>query len=525
MTMGWKIGTLYTLGYMIMAGITTIFVDDVPALAAILSGFALLALMTSYALKRAYADPARRLLSWGEKIVQGDLDASHGLKAGAVYGLSRTMDDIVAELRHQTGYLQGVLHGLPIPCATVDTKQHITFLNQECLTMMALNQDPHEYYGRRISQIFYKDNRDAVIKTCMDTGNKRNNIDAIFKAHNGHDVPVLINMCPLKDLDDKIVGGMCLYLDMTELRAREAQIMNHNACMNRAALEAHDISDHLTDTAEQLAHAVSSARDGSVEQTNRTADPAISMEEMNATVAEVAQHAHAAAESANIAKEEARNGSTTVSQVVTAIYEVQSNAETLKESMVGLGAQAENIGKVLGVIEDIADQTNLLALNAAIEAARAGDAGRGFAVVADEVRKLAEKTMQATKEVGTAILAIQNSANKNVQATEKAVESVTKSTERAAESGKAMERIVTECEQTATQVMSIATAAEQQSAASEQINRSTLEVSEIAENVDATMTMATSSLQELTDLASRMTTLIGRMQTPEDDHGIEADRS
>lgn len=80
--------------------------------------------------------------------------------------------------------------------------------------------------------------------------------------------------------------------------------------------------------------------------------------------------------------------------------------------MVGLGGQAENIGKVLGVINDIADQTNLLALNAAIEAARAGDAGRGFAVVADEVRKLAEKTMLATKEVGNAILAIQNSAQK-----------------------------------------------------------------------------------------------------------------
>ncbi|WP_462324954.1 methyl-accepting chemotaxis protein [Desulfoplanes sp.] len=457
-------------------------------------------------------DPAQRLLQWGNKIARGDLDALHGLDAGAVCGLAGTVDAIVTELRHQKGYLQGVLRGLPIPCATVDTEQHITFLNRECLTMMALDQDPREYYGRRISQIFYKDDRDAVIKTCMETGRKRNNIDAVFKAHDGRDVPVLINMCPLRDLDGKIVGGMCLYLDMTEMRTREAQVREKSEQVSETALKAHEIFERLTGATEELSQAVSSARKGSVEQRDRTTETATAMEEMNATVGEVAAHAHAAAESADTAKEEARKGSTTVSEVVASINEVQSNAQTLKTSMVGLGGQAENIGKVLDVIEDIADQTNLLALNAAIEAARAGDAGRGFAVVADEVRKLAEKTMQATKEVGTAILAIQSSANNNVSATEKAVESVAQSTERASESGSALERIVLECEQTASQVQSIATAAEEQSAASEQINRSTLEVSEIAENVDTTMEHASRSLQELTDLASSLRGLIDSMQ-------------
>ena len=512
MITGRKIGLLYIVGYIALAGAAFFLIPDGRAVLTLLAGFALLALLTAFALKKTCTDPLQRLCTWGEKIAGGDLDAVHGLETASIHGLPGIMNSIVAELRHQTGYLQGVLHGLPIPCATVDRDQHITFLNKECLEMMALDHNPKEYYGRRISQIFYKDDRDAVIKKCMDADKKLNNIDAVFKAHDGRDVPVLINMCPLKNLDDTIVGGMCLYFDMTELRARETQILDQNERVNQAALEAHDISERLTDAAKQLAHAVFSARDGSVEQRDRTAETATAMEEMNATVTEVAQHAHAAATSADMAKEQACNGSATVGEVVTAIHAVQTNAETLKESMVGLGGQAENIGKVLGVIEDIADQTNLLALNAAIEAARAGDAGRGFAVVADEVRKLAEKTMQATKEVGTAIMAIQNSAHKNVLATEKAVESVAHSTQRASEYGKALERIVAECEQTATQVLSIATAAEQQSAASEQINRSTLEVSEIAENVDATMTLAASSLEELTDLASRLTALIDGMQ-------------
>ena len=124
-----------------------------------------------------------------------------------------------------------------------------------------------------------------------------------------------------------------------------------------------------------------------------------------------------------------------------AMGEVEERSTQLKIDMDQLGHKAQETGKILEVIGDIADQTNLLALNAAIEAARAGDAGRGFAVVADEVRKLAEKTMNATKEVGEAITSIQGMAQRNVQATEMAVEAIVKSTQMAGEQIAAVEGI------------------------------------------------------------------------------------
>src|SRR6202020_3378697 len=84
-----------------------------------------------------------------------------------------------------------------------------------------------------------------------------------------------------------------------------------------------------------------------------------------------------------------------------------------------LGQRADDIGKIIEVIDDLAEQTNLLALNAAIEAARAGEHGLGFAVVAEEVRKLAEKSTQSTKEISELIQGIQKEAREAVDNMEK----------------------------------------------------------------------------------------------------------
>jgi hemerythrin-like metal-binding protein len=293
-----------------------------------------------------------------------------------------------------------------------------------------------------------------------------------------------------------------------EQETRTAELLSR---MNEAAAKARAISESVMgESSNLLAQAEQVAR-GAEHQRDRMIETATAMEEMNATVLEVARNASAAAASADGAKGKAITGAEGVRSAVASIETIRRRILELKESMTRLGQQADNIGHIMNVISDIADQTNLLALNAAIEAARAGDAGRGFAVVADEVRKLAEKTMTATKEVGDAVQSIQGQARENIAAVDSAAAGIEESTQAAAASGRFMDEIVGIVEETASQVESIATASEEQSATSEEINGAVEEVNRIAGETAEGMGAATSALSVLTELSSELDEVIRQM--------------
>ncbi len=299
---------------------------------------------------------------------------------------------------------------------------------------------------------------------------------------------------------------------MTEARNQEEQVKGLLETMKEVAHQSNRISDLVFSASEQLAHRVEQATQGAEQQRERVGETVTAMEEMNATVLEVARNASGAADGAESAKDNAAQGAGMVRELVQSIRQVQSRALHLKENMSVLGDKAEQIGQVMDVIEDIADQTNLLALNAAIEAARAGDAGRGFAVVADEVRKLAEKTMKATHEVGQAIDAIQGDTRKNIQGMDEAAKAVEEATALAERSGEALGRIVDLVLASADKVRSIATAAEQQSLASEEINRGLAEINRIAEETAEIMEQSSGAVTELAGQAKSLRALIRQLQ-------------
>ncbi len=217
------------------------------------------------------------------------------------------------------------------------------------------------------------------------------------------------------------------------------------------------------------------------QQQEETEQVATAMNEMVATVQDVAQSAEAASGSATESAQQASQGSQVVGQTTSQIKALAHEVTTSVQAIVELKDQSNSIGAVLDVIKSIADQTNLLALNAAIEAARAGEAGRGFSVVADEVRALAQRTQQSTGQIEQLINTLQYKAETavgNMQKSAGLAEQTLCSADSAAEAITSIERAIDTIQSMNQQ---IAAAAMQQATVAEQINRSIFSIRDVAE--------------------------------------------
>jgi methyl-accepting chemotaxis protein len=194
---------------------------------------------------------------------------------------------------------------------------------------------------------------------------------------------------------------------------------------------------------------------------------------------------------------------------------MQRIAERVREAAANveeLGSKSNQIGTIVGTIEDIADQTNMLALNAAIEAARAGEQGRGFAVVADEVRALSERTTKATKEIGDMIRMIQQETGGAVRAIENGVAEVENGTREASRSGEALGVITSEIQNVTQQMSQIATAAEEQSSTTNSISQSIRQITDVVQESSDKAQGSASLAMELARLADELQRLMGKFR-------------
>lgn len=296
---------------------------------------------------------------------------------------------------------------------------------------------------------------------------------------------------------------------LAEARQAEERAMEaRRDGLREAAGKLENLVTTLHDAAGDLSNRVADANQAAMAQRDQVGEAATSMGEMNTAVMDVARSASNASQSADDAKGKAGSGKTVVTEVVGSIHMVSETTNAMDASLKDLVEQAEAIGRVMTVINDIADQTNLLALNAAIEAARAGEAGRGFAVVADEVRKLAEKTMQATDEVGQAVGSIQNGVAGAGRQMQEAAGAVERSSDLAEQAGIALEDIVRMVDEASDQVRAIATASEEQSASSETINRTMDSVRDLSTDTAQNMDEAVVAIDKLTRIATQLTDLM-----------------
>ncbi len=427
--------------------------------------------------------------------------------------MAKHVKNMLGTIKNRMGFANGTLKAITMPYVVVDTEDKVMQTNQSLLDVLEYPGKPDDISGMYLGEFVYGDkNHETIAHKAIQQQKALRNIQGILPTQQGGKVDVLVDTSPIYDLDGNLLAGLAIFNDLTEIKNQERQIKAQNEKIAATAKEAFNVADQMAGASEELSTQVEQTSRGADVQRERVQETATAMEEMNATVLEVAKNASGAAEGSNNAKAKAEHGKKIVGNAIDAITQVQKQAQTLKTTMESLGQQAEDIGNVMNVISDIADQTNLLALNAAIEAARAGEAGRGFAVVADEVRKLAEKTMGATKEVGNAINNIQQGTRGAAEDMDKAVKSVEDATELAGRSGEALNEIVNLVDSASDQVRSIATASEEQSATSEEINRSVDEINRISTETAEGMEQCAQAVNELAELAQTLNALIQELQ-------------
>jgi len=271
-------------------------------------------------------------------------------------------------------------------------------------------------------------------------------------------------------------------------------------------------AEHVASASEEISSSASQQAQGAETQKDQTTQIVTAMQEMSATVSQVSENSNQAAESSRQAAETARRGGSIVEETLTRMRAIAESVGNTARKMEELGKSSDQIGRIIGVIDDIADQTNLLALNAAIEAARAGEQGRGFAVVADEVRKLAERTTTATKEIAHMIKNIQDETKVAVTAMEAGTRQVQDGVKSTAQAGDSLKQIIHTSEQVGEMIMQIATAATQQSSASAEINLNMDQIAKLVKESALGAQQSAKACQDLSGLALDLQKMVGNFR-------------
>lgn len=265
----------------------------------------------------------------------------------------------------------------------------------------------------------------------------------------------------------------------------------------------------LRSAAEQVSSQASATQSQSEYQRDRTVQVVTAINEMGATVNEIAGNAASAASAANQASDDAASGQGVVTQARDTIARLADDMENMSKVISALAENTDSIGGILDVIRGISEQTNLLALNAAIEAARAGEQGRGFAVVADEVRSLASRTSDSTDEIQTMIDRLQQEARNAVDAMEQSRTMTAEGVNASDEASQSLNAINEQIVQISDMNTQVATATEEQSTVVNDINQNIEEINHSSQQTaDTANTMAEAS-ESLRDLSKRLDTLVG----------------
>jgi methyl-accepting chemotaxis protein len=276
----------------------------------------------------------------------------------------------------------------------------------------------------------------------------------------------------------------------------------------KVSVQASSAIEEVTSTMHEMSINVQNVVKNTQVQASSVAETSASIDQMVTSINRVADTAKVLLDIANRSREEVVNGISTMEKATDGLnrtnHAIQSSAEIINV----LGHRADDIGKIIEVIDDLAEQTNLLALNAAIEAARAGEHGLGFAVVADEVRKLAEKSTQSTKEIADLIQSIQREARQAVENMERSTRIVEEGLSLGNDLGSALHKISNVVTEVYKFSQEIGAATAEQSVGSSQIAKATGRLTEITQEINSAVEEQASGAQAVVRAMDKMRELV-----------------
>jgi methyl-accepting chemotaxis protein len=276
----------------------------------------------------------------------------------------------------------------------------------------------------------------------------------------------------------------------------------------KIGLQASSAIDEVTSTMHEMSVNVQNMVKSTQVQASSVSETSASIDQMVASIQRVADTAKVLLDISNRSREEVHSGIGTMEKATDGLNRINTTITSSGEIIGALGQRADDIGKIIEVIDDLAEQTNLLALNAAIEAARAGEHGLGFAVVADEVRKLAEKSAQSTKEISELIQSIQKEARKAVENMDRSTAIVNEGLDLGSELNSALKKISNVVTEVYKFAQEIGAATNEQSHGSSQIARATTRLNEITHEINSAVEEQASGAQAVVKAMERMRELV-----------------
>ena len=276
----------------------------------------------------------------------------------------------------------------------------------------------------------------------------------------------------------------------------------------KVSVQASSAIEEVTSTMHEMSINVQNVVKNTQVQASSVAETSASIDQMVTSIQRVADTANVLLDIANRSREEVVTGIQTMEKATDGLNRTNKAIQSSAEIINILGHRADDIGKIIEVIDDLAEQTNLLALNAAIEAARAGEHGLGFAVVADEVRKLAEKSTQSTKEIADLIQSIQREARQAVENMERSTRIVEEGLTLGNDLGAALHKISNVVTEVYKFSQEIGAATNEQSVGSTQIAKATSRLTEITQEINSAVEEQASGAQAVVRAMDKMRELV-----------------